>query len=325
MGRREKHQTITLMKKNSSKQSGSARGGMPRRILVPVDFSDPSRKGVAAAVALARRSGAELTLAYVAHRRRPDSRAVLELLNMSSSDRAARLQELEVFAERNVPGEIKSETVMLDGVPYDEISRAASRRSSDLIVIATHGYTGLRHEVMGSTTERVVRHAPCSVLAVRGWEARGTKAFAPGSLRTLLLTTDFSENSLAAFPTAAAWARELGARIELLYVVPQQLPGEMSQLGLVFHEKKAAREAEKNLPEIRRRHLPADLEVKTRVVIGSSDYSICKVAHDVGAGLIVLASHGHTGFKRLLLGSVAERVVQRARCAVLVVRGKGRS
>jgi nucleotide-binding universal stress UspA family protein len=57
--------------------------------------------------------------------------------------------------------------IVIDGVPFDEIAKEAKAWEADLIVIATHGYTGLKHVLLGSTTERVVRHAPCPVLVVR--------------------------------------------------------------------------------------------------------------------------------------------------------------
>ncbi|HTD65875.1 MAG TPA: universal stress protein, partial [Candidatus Limnocylindria bacterium] len=64
------------------------------------------------------------------------------------------------------PALIKS-TVVRNGVPFHEIAQAAATLKIDLIVISTHGYTGLKHVLLGSTAERVVRHAPCPVLVVR--------------------------------------------------------------------------------------------------------------------------------------------------------------
>ncbi len=298
--------------------------GMPRRILAPVDFSAPSRQAIGAAVALARRFDAELTVTHVTRRHRPDSHAVLELLSMSSDDRVAMRAKLKDFLRCEVPDDVKVTSLVLDGVPFDEIVEAAVARRSDLIVIATHGYTGLKHALLGSTAERVIRYAPCPVLVVRGREKRGGKAgFNPDSVRSILLTTDFSENSLAAFPAAVAWARAFDARLLLLYVVPERLPTEMSQLGLVLHEKRMAQEAVNRFPEFRRLNLPADVSVETRVLIGSSERAICKAGDANGADLIIMASHGYTGIKHVLIGSTAERVVQHAPCAVLVVRGKG--
>ena len=117
-----------------------------------------------------------------------------------------------------------------------------------------------------------------------------------------------------------AWARAFGAKIVLLYVLPEHLPGELSQIGVVFHERRAAKAAEKQLPELVRRYLPTDLTVETRVSMGPPDYTICKVARETDAGLIIMGSHGHSGFKRLLLGSTAERVVGQSTTPVMVVR-----
>lgn len=297
----------------------------PRRILVAVDFSPPSRKAVAAAVELAKRFAAKLALVHVTGPKgRPGSYGAFEMAGMTSDPRRPARVKLAEFAEKEVPADIELARLVESGLAYKEISAAASSWDADLVLIATHGYTGLAHAVLGSTAERVVRHAPCPVLVVRGREKRGVKiAFSPDAIRTILLTTDFSENSLTAFPQAVAWARQLGAKLFLLYVVPEHFPAELSHIGVVLHEKRVAQDVEKQLPEFARTHLPADLAVETRVVIGPPEHTICETARKLDAGLVVMSSHGHTGVKHLLVGSVAERVVQHAPCAVLVVRQPG--
>jgi nucleotide-binding universal stress UspA family protein len=294
----------------------------PRRILVPVDFSPPSRKAAAAAVELVKRFDAKLALVHVTGPKgRPGSYAALEVVGMTTDPRRPAREKLAEFANKEVPADIDLTRLVESGAAYHQIAKAASDWDADLILIATHGYTGLAHALLGSTAERVVRHAPCPVLVMRGREKRGVKiAFSPDAIHTILLTTDFSENSLAAFPQAAAWACEFGSKLILLYVVPEHLPAELSQIGVVLHEKHAAQEAEKQLPEFARAHLPAGLPVETRVLIGPPEHTICETARKLDAALVVMGSHGHTGFNRLMVGSVAERVVQHAPCAVLVIR-----
>ena len=82
-------------------------------------------------------------------------------LNKGATERLARL------AQEQVPAQFRANTLVRVGKPYHEITSAARELNIDLIVISTHGYTGLKHVVLGSTAERVIRHAPCPVLTVR--------------------------------------------------------------------------------------------------------------------------------------------------------------
>jgi len=138
-----------------------------RRILVPVDFSDHSRQALRAAIALARQFGSSLAVVHVTRRNRPDSHAVAELAGMTFDPRPDGRTRLAQFVEREAPDNFKPKRMVVDGVPHVEIAKSATAWKADLIVISTHGYTGLKQVLMGSTAERVVRHAPCPVLVVR--------------------------------------------------------------------------------------------------------------------------------------------------------------
>ncbi|HET6203235.1 MAG TPA: universal stress protein [Planctomycetota bacterium] len=145
-----------------------------REILVPTDLSKESTAAFAIARDLAEASGAKLVLVTVADdsarlRVAPlDSPA--EMLNMDFNVVASDLlrlaeERLQSLAPQLAPGGV--ETLVVEGYsPAREIVKVAKERKSDLIVIATHGRTGLAHTLIGSTTEKVVRGAPCPVLAV---------------------------------------------------------------------------------------------------------------------------------------------------------------
>ncbi len=309
---------VLNMKNDTTKPAAVSR---PLRLLVPVDFSNPSREALRAAVVLARRFGSRVAVAHVTRRNRPDSHIVAEQLGLTFDTRRAGRAKLDEFMEREFPADLQSTSIVVDGVPFDEIVKAAASWEADIIVIATHGYTGLKHVLLGSTAERVVRHAPCPVFVVRGRPKRGNQPiFSPDKMGSILVPTDFSGNSLAAVPHAVTWAREFGAKIIVLYVVPEHLPAEVSQIGLVLHERRAAKEAERNLIEFCRVHFRPEMAVETRVVIGPPGHTICETARELGVGLIAMGSRGQGGFKRLMVGSVTERVVQSAPCPVLVAR-----
>ena len=140
-----------------------------KSILVPLDFSPSSKIALGCAVAFARQFKAKLTLLHVVEPvTTPDFAALSPLLIEDDELMAAAKKELEgaVKAAR-VPRGIVEKVLVRFGRSFHEIADAARTRKVDLIIISTHGYTGLKHALLGSTTERVVRHAPCAVLVVR--------------------------------------------------------------------------------------------------------------------------------------------------------------
>ena len=133
-----------------------------KRILVPLDFSACSKKALQYAVPLAQQFGAELALLHIVEPYPPI--AELTPVRLETADEGQ--QELARVAKL-IPGDISSRVTVRSGVAAHEIVEAAEDLAADLIVISTHGRTGLAHVVMGSTTEKVVRHAHCPVLVVR--------------------------------------------------------------------------------------------------------------------------------------------------------------
>lgn len=212
------------------------------------------------------------------------------------------------------------------GKPFYEIARLAGEHGADLIVIATRGHTGLKRVWLGSTAERVVRHAPCPVLTVpaRRPAARG-KGVLPIRLKRIVVPMDLSEFSVQALPYAAAFAQRFGAEIILLYVMELQFPP--PEVGPVRPEAVDQDEegvAENYLKRLRQEVLDEDLRVQTTVRNGVPFQEITRAATSLGADMIILTTHGYTGLKHVALGSTAERVVRHADCPVLVVREMAR-
>jgi nucleotide-binding universal stress UspA family protein len=133
-----------------------------KKILVPVDFSDCSKKALQYAIPFARQFGAELTLISVVE----PYPAVPEMAPTDVETIGDTKRELEKLRQ-SVPETVRARTLLRTGSPPTEIVDAASDLGTDLIIIATHGRKGLSRVVLGSTTEKVVRHAPCPVLIVR--------------------------------------------------------------------------------------------------------------------------------------------------------------
>ncbi|MBA3913704.1 MAG: universal stress protein [Acidobacteriales bacterium] len=142
----------------------------PKLILCPTDFSPASYAAVEAAVELAQHFGAELCLTYVvpsvpylADNPEYDFKVpeFEEMLRQSSKEK------LQSIADEYVAGKAPVRIVVCDGRAADEIVNVASAQKADLIVIATHGFTGWRHMAFGSVAEHVVRTALCPVLTIR--------------------------------------------------------------------------------------------------------------------------------------------------------------
>ena len=140
-----------------------------KSILVPLDFSAASKKTLDYAVAFARQFKAKLTLLHVVEPvATPDFAAAFPLAMDDEKVLAAARKEMELLVKAaRVPGGMVEKILARSGRSFHEIAEAARTRKVDLIIISTHGYTGLKRALLGSTTERVVRHAPCTVLVVR--------------------------------------------------------------------------------------------------------------------------------------------------------------
>jgi nucleotide-binding universal stress UspA family protein len=141
-----------------------------RRILCPVDFSDPAREALHFAAELARQFNASMTLLHVYH---PPGYTLPEGIVLPGPEALASLFEhidrtlAEWRNEALARGAPEVDTATAQGSPWHEIVECARRRDFHMIVVGTHGHTGLRHLLLGSVADRVVRQAPCPVLTVR--------------------------------------------------------------------------------------------------------------------------------------------------------------
>ena len=297
------------------------------KILVPVDFSRTSLKALDYAQALAARSGAAVHLVHVVEPAPFFAGTEAIPIAPPHQEVAERCEHAlaALAAERIAPGLPISSAAHI-GNPAHEIAAIAKEMQSDLLVISTHGRTGLKHLLMGSVAERVVREAPCPVLVVREREHEfawmPSVRPAPLRLRKILVPTDFSDRSAEALRYAGGFAREFGGRITLLHAV--HFAGAFASPDYPGLDPnpvmEAAREAaEQMAPEFLSEHLPADLADRAEVRVGAPLAEVPEFAKEGDFDLIVCATHGRTGIKRALLGSVAEGIVRHAPCPVLVV------
>ena len=188
----------------------------------------------------------------------------------------------------------------------------------DLVVMGTHGRHGLRRVVLGSVAEEVVRRAPCPVFTVNRC------ANVSSGIRRIVAPVDASAPAREAARYAKALATLYGARLDLLYVIdvatrPEaHIPfvGPFEGIGLGARQR--AQAALQSFAD----ELGAD---GVKVEVGMPVPDILDVAKRTGADLLVLGSHGRSGMERLLLGSVAERVIRQAPCPVFTVKTFGKA
>lgn len=313
----------------TARTSGSL-GRQIRSILVPIDFSPPSAQALKYAAALATQFGAKITLLNVVQPVATPDFAYYPLMMENDKVNAQAKRELEgVPVSQGVDSNLIEKFVVRNGVPFHEITGAADSLKADLIVISTHGYTGLKHVLLGSTAERVVRHAPCPVLVV----ARPAKALAVAGkarpapalhLGKILVPVDFSDCSGKALEYALPFAGKFRAAITLLHVVHVNYYATNSEYTTFDYPElidEMRRSGEKELGQLAdsvRKACP----VKTMIETGHPGDVIVTAARKLRTGLIIISTHGRTGLKHAFLGSTAEYVVSHAPCPVLVVRGK---
>lgn len=138
-------------------------------ILVPFDFTEASFKALDYAVSFARQFNAKLTLLHVLPV--PLCPTEFPFPGPMGQDAIEAVEgRLEQIRAVRIPAEVEVDTVVCQGYLFDGVPATAREMHADLIIIGTHGFTGLKHLIMGSTAEKIVRHAPCPVFVVREHE-----------------------------------------------------------------------------------------------------------------------------------------------------------
>ena len=293
----------------------------PRHLLVPVDFSPTSAHALRYAGALADCFNASLTVLHVVEPPVVPEWGYAHLVRRDHLLKTAAHRKLIEFAARRAESSPhRTRVVVRSGEPELQIFEAARELKCDLIVIATHGHSLLPHCLLGNTAEQVVRRAPCPVWTVRGEGAESDSVPAIPPLRHLLVATDFTTEARKALSYGVALAREFGAALHVVHVVPTILPADVSHLSVLGQEKALREAAEREMHRLRTTEIPADLPVHTTILSGNPFVEIGEEAERLCAGLIIVSTHGYTGLRYLLLGCTAQRIVQHARVPVLVVR-----
>jgi nucleotide-binding universal stress UspA family protein len=308
----------------SSSKAIQARGVRITRIIVPIDFSRMSLKAIPYALSVAQQFRADVHLLHVVDEGRylsPPSLSLAAAMRDQWKDRLmTRLTKLAVRYKADGQVHVLRPR---EGTAYKEICAAAESVNADLIVIATHGYTGVRRAALGSTAERVVQHSSCPVLVVRHYAhhrngMNGQRTLTGFRLWRILVPTDFSESAKRGFRYAIKLASEFEAEIRLVHVINShayQFADEFAGLGPTQLINRASHLARKKMREMGAK---TKCRYSFKIAHGLPASEICEAANR-DTDLIVTSTHGRTGIGHVLIGSVAEHIVRYARCPVLVI------
>lgn len=208
-----------------------------------------------------------------------------------------------------------AEPIVRTDVPHRAILSYVEEEGIDLIVMGTHGRTGVERFLLGSVTEKVVRLSDVPVLTVN--TRHDGEVTYPYS--DILVPTDGSTGALAALAPAVDLATTYGARLHALSVVDTLALGLEASSEVIFELLEEA--AESAVDEVEQRTSETNVkEIETDVSTGSAYQEINSYVQDEGIDLIVMGTHGRSGVERYLLGSVTEKVVRTASVPVLTVR-----
>jgi nucleotide-binding universal stress UspA family protein len=303
-----------------------AKPGIFRRILAPVYFDEVSTAALDYARHFARMHGGTVHLLHVVptdefqllrevYRPQESGGANLDYAETVARQRLAELARTRLS---DVPTEILT---CRDRDPVRGILDMEEKIDADLVVLATHGRTGLAHVVLRSVAERVLRASTRPVFATR----RRTEVTESHRFRTILCPVDIDERFTRALEIAREIGRRDDAKVYALHVVPTEdiflrrdvygqppdAPPNLVAAERVARERLAAL-ADRILGEV-----PHETVVHTSPDPGRT---ILETERDIGADLLVMTTHGFTGIFHLVLGSLTEKMVRRATCPVLSVR-----
>lgn len=297
---------------------------MFQKVVIPLDGSELAESVLPYVQQIASPLGAELILV-----RNIESSAYT--FAADSSMAAARLlesmhQEIEKYLVRHREELERSgyrvQTEIARGDIASAIVRVATDHGADLIAMTTHGRSGVPRAVLGSVADRVVRSAHLPVLLIRAAAAEPTVE----TIREILVPLDGSELSEQALPFANGLAQKIGGRILLLRVVEELADADIfeifeqsadgpSEMADLFDE------AQSYLDRIQKKLSFSNITSKPQVVVAHPAQAILDAAAIDECDLIVMSTHGRSGIRRWVYGSIASKVLHGTECPLLLVRG----
>ncbi len=263
------------------------------KILLTTDGSEFSEGAVKEALVLAGKCSSQVLAISVVQANEEYASEAPQLVEKAEAEASGVLTAVKARADEAGVG-CDTEVHTGDSV-YSIIINVAEKNGCELIVMGRRGRTGIARVAMGSVTAKVVGHAPCDVLVV----PRECSL----DFKTILVATDGSTHGDAAAAEAIAMAGKVGGSIIAMSVAASD---------------STAQTAADNVAKVKQMAEAAGISCDTRTSTGKAYVQIVETAGEEKADLIVIGCHGKGGLKKLLMGSVAERVIGHATCSVLV-------
>ena len=280
------------------------------KILLATDLSTEAQNVLQCAVSLARRYGSKLFLTHVlategsigAVEAWPD---LADVMRHNAEQSMARLEDTEGL--RFLPHEV----ILRSGETWDVISQVLSDENVDLIVIGTQGHGGIKKLFLGSTAEKVIRHATCPVLTV----GPHVRLASLNRLGHVFFASDFSSGSTRALTYALTLAEDDRAELTLLHVIASNPVSESEMLEWKQQDREKLTQM-----------IPSDADLahkpEIEVEVGTPELEIVRLADIRKADLIVMGCHPDGAAATHLPWTTLHYVLQHAHCPVLTVRGE---
>ncbi len=306
---------------------------MYKKVLVPLDASELSEMALPYAEELAVKLGSELVLLHVGTLADgPDSadhNIYLNNITAATEAKITKSPSLPPRAKVKVTSALLGSPAIITNPP-EEILEYAEKENISLIVMATHGRTGISRWTLGSTANKVARAARCSILLIRC----ATYVKGKARLEKILVTLDGSKPSEAVLPYIEALAPRLKSRVILLNVVEQlynvypysEGMGYYGAAGVVRvpyteEEMQPAKDvAEKYMKEVNDKLSSKGVNTSYEIKIGSPAEEIIKAEEKMKPDMVAMSTHGHSGFGRFEHGSIADKVLHAGTTPLLLVR-----
>ena len=292
-------------------------------VLVPLDGSRFGEFAVPAAMSVARELRAQMELISVFEEEsvlagsEPTAQQFKEWLDGYLAEIGARITELS-----GVP---TSRTV-IDGSPADRLTEYAQRKRVDLIAMSTHGRGPVSRAWMGSVADRVIRHVDVPVILIRAGEESAVDLAQEAEFKRILVALDGSSRAEKSLELTTRIAKAAGATLILLQAVEPPVPFSSPYLPHAMQGTQTALEEGRNasvkyLDGVKDRLERQGIGVETETLLGVHPApAILRYAEEHAVDLIAVATHGRGGLPRLVLGSVADKVLRAASVPILVAR-----
>ena len=281
-----------------------------KTILVPYDFSKEANFAFEFATELAKRTKNKLELLHVIELPSPQSFSTIGEVGAFSNESSQifmieliekRKKQLAALEEEFTDAGFKFETKMVFGNPFAGISKEIVDAKADIVIMGSKGSSGMEEVLVGSNTEKVVRHASCPVITVKG-------PIFVDSIQKVIFASDFNNVPSEVIDRLKAAINTINAKLHLVKINTPSM----------FESTRTSMEKMKTFVE------DFEIEAASMQVYNSTseEEGILEFADDINADMIAMATHGRTGFLHLLSGSIAEDVVNAAQRPVWTMKSK---